>query len=235
MGWLVFFLIVGAVVWATASAIGQAKLQKAEDNTFASTYRGWDFFVSPHNRNVLAINREQGQVALGSVSAPKQYSLSTITQVEVLRDGASITSTNRGSQLAGAAIGALALGGIGLLLGGLTGSKRNQNTIHSIAIKIVVDDSTSPVHTIEFFKSPDKKGTDSKDSFVTAAAEKVDHFHALLVNALKNTATPAEDSVALQLGRLWELKQAGALTDDEFAAQKQRLLGAQTIARHEQT
>ena len=184
MGWLILVLIVGAVIWAMISAANLAALQKAEDGTFASNYKGWDYYVSPHNRNVLALNRELGQVALGHVTAPTQYPLGKITQIEVLRDGASITSTNRGSQLAGAAIGGLALGGVGLLLGGLTGSKRNQNTITSIAIKVMVDDGVAPIHSIEFFKSPDKKGTDSQNEFVISAAQKVDHFHALLVNAI---------------------------------------------------
>ncbi|MFT3729552.1 MAG: SHOCT domain-containing protein [Terricaulis sp.] len=222
---LIVVILFLAIVWGVISAIGTATLQATENSAFSANFKGWDFYISPHTRNVLALNRERGLIALGPVSKPKQYSLDQITQVEVLRDGASVTSTNRGSQIAGAAIGVIAFGGLGLLLGGLTGSKRNQSTVHSIALKVFVDDSAAPAHMIEFFKSPDKKGTDSASGYVKTAAGKLDHYHALLLNALKvQSPSMKVDDAATQIAKLWELKQSGALTEEEFIQQKQRLL-----------
>jgi len=229
MGWLIFFLFVGWFAWVAIDAAQKAKLQKAEDDAFVAAHKEWDIYVSPHSRTVLGLNRSTEQLVLGPVRSTKQYPLSDVAQVEVLRDGASITSTNRGSQAAGAAIGALAFGGIGLLLGGLSGSKRTNSTVHSIALKIIVDDPKSPVHTVEFFKSDEKKGTDATSEFVKAAAQRIDHFHALLINALRKRSDSGSSSVSTsvsdEVARLWELKQAGALTEEEFNQQKQRLLG----------
>ncbi|MDX2275513.1 MAG: SHOCT domain-containing protein [Hyphomonadaceae bacterium] len=229
MGWLIFWLVVIAVVWGVVDAGNKAKMAKAEENAFAASHKGWDVYVSPHSRTVLGLNRDADQIVLGPITAAKQYPLSAVAQIEVLRDGASVTTTDRGSQAAGAAIGALAFGGIGLLLGGLTGSKSNKATIHSIALKIIVDDPKSPVHVVEFFRSAEKKGTDASSEFVKSAAQKVDHFHALLVNALRKRTeaeVPKTISVSDEVARLWELRQAGALTEDEYSQQKRLLLGA---------
>jgi ribosomal protein L7/L12 len=80
--------------------------------------------------------------------------------------------------------------------------------------------------TLLFFKSPSKNGTDARSPLLKPALEKADRFHALLVNALRNhqRATPSIPNTTNELQRLWELKTAGALSDDEFAAQKARLL-----------
>lgn len=208
-------------------SLNDHKILNDQRETFTGSHAGWDTFVSPHNKGVISINRSAGKVALGKLPDWKEYEISQIASVEVLRDGASITSTDRGSQAAGALLGGLALGGVGLLLGGLSGSKTNRATIQSVAIKVIVDDNDLPVHVTEFFKSPSKKGTDARSFIIKPSLEKADHFHALLVNALRSSQKAGEhlklDS-ADQIRKLWELKQAGALTEEEFASQKARLL-----------
>lgn len=234
MGWFIFAVIVVAFVWAVMSAIEKAKVQADQAATFRASHAGWDIYVSPYAQKVLGIGRETSEILLGSISMPIKFKLVDVASVEVLKDGATITSTNRGSQLAGAALGGLALGGVGLLLGGLSGSKRNRATIQSLGIKVIVDNRAAPVHTVEFFRSPGKDGIDAKSALVTPALAEVERFHALLLNALRSihqTLPTNQGAAALpppgtadQIARLWELKQAGALTDEEFAAQKTRLL-----------
>jgi hypothetical protein len=49
---------------------------------------------------------------------------------EVIKDGTLITKTNRGSQVSGAIVGAALLGPVGLLLGGVTGTKRSEEKLN---------------------------------------------------------------------------------------------------------
>lgn len=121
------------------NAAQQAKIRANQNAEFIASHQGWDIYISPYNRGVIAIGRSTQEAVLGIVTASKCYKLSNIASVEVLRDGATVTTTNRGSQVAGALIGGVAFGAVGLLIGGVTGSKRNTNTIHSVAIKLIVD------------------------------------------------------------------------------------------------
>jgi hypothetical protein len=228
MGALIFIIVL-VVMWVIAKGIHDGKILAAQRAEFLTSHKGWDTYISLRNLGVMAISRENEEIVLGGISAWKQYSLAQVASVEVLRDGASITSTNRGSQAAGALIGGLALGGVGLLLGALSGSKRNMTTLHSVAIKIIVDDRETPVYTIVFFQSPRKKGTDARSPIIKTSLERADHFHALLVNALRNqqatspTDVPRADH-ADEIRKFWDLKLAGAISDEEFATQKARLL-----------
>jgi hypothetical protein len=237
---LIIAIIVIAVGWGIYSGIQQQKMRAQLLDSFNGTHAGWDTYVSAL-KQIVSISPDGSEVALGNATTPTLYLISALATVEILKDGASLTQTNRGSQAAGALIGGLALGGAGLLLGGLSGSKRNTNTIHSISLKLIVDDRSNPVYTIEFFKSPSKKGTDSHSFALKEPIASAEKFHALLVTAMRKAALDTSQHAAQQsvghksaadeLQKLWDLKQAGALTEDEFNAHKGRLLGPQLSAR----
>lgn len=230
MGAFIVVLIIVGIAWAIKKGLETAKLRQAENDTFTAQHKGWDIYVSPVDQSVLALNHDAAQIVLGRVTAYQQYPWTAIATVEVLRDGGSITSTNRGSQVAGAAVGGILLGGVGLLVGGLSGSKRTQQTINEVAIKLIVDDRVNPVHTIPFFRFPGK-GLDPNHVMVKQTLAKLDHYHALLVNAVRAAQIPVRApqemlaSTGAQLAQLWSLKEAGALTEAEFADQKVALLG----------
>ncbi|MBB2713324.1 hypothetical protein N2597_11300 [Rhizobium sophoriradicis] len=92
-------------------------------------------------------------------NAPKIFDFSQLTAVEVFRDGSSITKTNRSGQAAGAAVGAVLLGPAGLLLGGLTGSKRSIETITKLSLMIYVSDFIRPTYGVVFHKHLGSGGT----------------------------------------------------------------------------
>ena len=232
MGVLLPIIIVGVVIWLGMKGRQQAALQKAARDAFMAEHAGWDIFVLL-DQAVIALNHDKRAIVLGTVKANRQYPWSAIASVEVVRDGASITSTNRGSQLMGAAIGDVLLGPLGLLIGGVTGSKRTVQRVSQIGIKVIVDDRVSPVHTIDFLRVPGT-GVDPRNKLVRDAARRAEHVHALLVNAIRNSAAQvaaarpqiAERSTADRIEQLWSLRQTGALTESEFEQQKQQILGS---------
>jgi hypothetical protein len=132
----------------------------------------------------------------------------------------------------GAAVGEVLLGPLGLLIGGVSGSKRTVQRVSQIGLKIIVDDRVTPIYSIDFLRVPGT-GADPKNKLVKSAAQRAEHVHALLVNAIRNSslqvAAPApqigERSVGDRIDQLWKLKEAGALTDAEFQHQKAQLLG----------
>jgi hypothetical protein len=232
VGVLLFIIAVGVVIWLIKKGKDQAALHKAARETFMAKHAGWDVYVAPFGQKVIGLNHGSRAIVLGTIETHKQYPWSAIASVDVIRDGTSITSTNRGSQLMGAAVGEVLLGPLGLLIGGVTGSKRTVQRVSQIGIKIIVDDRYTPIYSIDFLRVPGS-GVDPKNKLVKDAANRAEHVHALLVNAIRNTslqlansqAQLPERSAADRIDQLWKLRQAGALSESEFEQQKAQVLG----------
>jgi hypothetical protein len=82
------------------------------------------------------------------------YGFKDIVAVEACRNGVSVTKTNRGSQIATAAIGHLLFGEKGFVVGGNTGSTTTTEQVSSLSIKIYLTDVMHPVREIGFYKGP---------------------------------------------------------------------------------
>lgn len=80
------------------------------------------------------------------------YDMSALMRSEVFEDGGGVSSTVRSSQVLGAAVGAALLGGAGLLLGGLSGKKRNDQVISSVSLGVTVNDASNALTEITFLK-----------------------------------------------------------------------------------
>lgn len=91
------------------------------------------------------------------------YHFTDIIEVSILEDDAveSTTATSRSSQVVGAAVGGLLLGGTGVILGGLSGKKKaiSQEFVTSLSLRIVIDDLCSPVCKVSFFAGRISKKT----------------------------------------------------------------------------
>jgi hypothetical protein len=74
--------------------------------------------------------------------------------VELVNGETSLHKTNRGSQVAGVAVGGLLLGPAGLIIGGLSGSGRQETRTRKLSIKIYTSDIFLPVHEVFFVDAP---------------------------------------------------------------------------------
>lgn len=238
MFWLILAAIAGFLWWALATEKQKRKLIADQNATFMASREGWDIYISAQHQQLIGLSPAADEVILGTVHDHQSYSIKDVVAVEVLKDGATITTTDRGSQLAGAAIGGLAFGGVGMLLGGLSGSQTSRSMVHSLSIKVIVDDRTNPFYVIDFIKLPQgSKGVDPSYPLAKPMFEAADRQHAMLVTALRKHAqgqvsAPPQPALVTsrtdELQRLWDLKSAGALTDEEFAIEKNKLLSSTT-------
>lgn len=198
-------------------------------------HRGWDIYTAPHDRGVIALNHETKRIVVGQVTNYIEHPWSDINAVEIERNGQSIQQTNRGSQVMGAAVGAMLLGPLGLLMGGMSGSKRQKERVNELSLKILIDDRSAPVHRIVFFRMKGS-GVDASSILLKEPARKMEHFHALLSNAVRSDhrttfapqfRTPLiGESPEERIGKLWDLRQAGAITESEFTTQKLAILAS---------
>jgi hypothetical protein len=226
-----------AAIVAILSAVNTGKEADETHRLISSKFKCDELYV-PKVRPIkgIGVNFQDKKLILGVGGKVFCYDFSQITAVEVVVNGATLTQTNRGSQLIGAAVGGVVFGGVGAVLGGLSGSSRSHSRVKSIYLKITLDDRYNPVWMICFFVDATQKGADPDGIPVRSARTALERIHAHMLNAIRQSQalhsvpTPTLSS-ADELRKLWDLKQAGILTDGEYMHQKTRLLeGAGTHA-----
>lgn len=234
MSFLVWIIVVVGAGWAINEAIKRKKQHDAEDRTFAGEHSGWDIYKSAHDRGVLALDHDGKRIAVGTVARHVERPWSDISAVEIEKNGQSIIQTNRGSQVMGAAVGAVLLGPLGLLVGSMGGSKRQKERINELSLKLRIDDRNAPVHRITFFRMKGN-GIDAQSRILKGPASQMEHFHALVANAIRAddrihfapvVSQIADGTSGDRIAKLWELRQAGALTADEYDAEKRAVLAS---------
>jgi len=151
---------------------------------------------------------------------------------EIFEDGTTITKTSRSSQLGGALIGGIAQGGVGALIGGLSGKTTTSGKIKRVVLRLIVNDTTNPTHEIYFQNVEGNSG----GLIHEAAMKQARHWHSLCdvlikradeedkVLAPKTPQIISQPYVADELKKLAELQSVGVLTADEFQQQKAVLL-----------
>jgi len=160
------------------------------------------------------------------------YSYKDLLEVEVLEDGGSITKTARGSQLGGMLIGGLALGGVGAIVGGLSGQKNNIDKIKSMDLKLVINNIDNPLFIINFFKSVESKGSTRSGLLYNNSNELIKEWHSRLSVLIKKADEEDKksekikntNSVADELIKLKELLKEEIISQDEFDKQKEKIL-----------
>lgn len=125
----------------------------------------------------------------GPKKTPRLYGFDQLVAVDVLRDGSSLQKTNRGSQAVGAAVGGVLLGPVGLLLGGLTGSKRSEERVRRLSLKLFTDDLHTPITEVVFFDFP--QGVTPDSDLIKLSAQALDEWHGRFRTILQRNQQPA--------------------------------------------
>lgn len=162
-------------------------------------------------------------------------SLTRPTLTEILEDDISITKTVRSSQVGGALVGGLVLGGVGAVVGGLSGKKQTSRQVKRVRLHLNVNDIKNPLHDICFLNM-DK--AIKKDGFIyQKVIERARHWHGLIEVLIKRADEEAKASatvtnetsyqslsIADEIKKLAELRDSGLLSLEEFQKQKVKLL-----------
>ncbi len=196
------------------------------------------YYFSGDNDSFLFVDFPSEQIIVGVGGVHRtDLPFSDIVKVEILRDGSSqTTSTNRGSQLLGAAVGAVAFGGVGAIIGGLSGSSTTTGGgVSNITLQITTEDIDDPIHEVTFYENESEEGGKRGQQWFDESVRDIAEFASHLDKAIRTVeASKIEESTAQSkepetlagaIGELWKLKEAGALTQEEFDVQKVRLMG----------
>ena len=179
--------------------------------------------IDTENRKIiLASKKEEPEVFV--------YSYKDILKSEIIEAGNAISSTNRMSQVAGAAIGGILTGGVGVIVGGLSGSKKTVNTSTNLSVNVIVNDINRPLFQVDFLISEVK----TSSSRYKDAMKKAQELHALISVLIKQADTEdnqemavnqtVTNSLADELKKISDLFQQGILTQDEYNKIKARII-----------
>jgi hypothetical protein len=135
-------------------------------------------FFNKENTKAIAIDELNKKIYIYSLHDKTNcYDFNDIIQSELIIDDQTVTSSNRGSQIVGMAIGGMLAGGIGALIGGLSGGKTTKQEIKNIELKLTINDMNNPNFRINFLSPLTKVGW-SKDSVrVKNAFSEIEKWH----------------------------------------------------------
>ncbi|MBX3562837.1 MAG: hypothetical protein KF780_13615 [Sphingomonas sp.] len=201
-----------------------------------------DSYASGFDGSCLGIDWDKRQIFAGITPDIQNYDFNLLQRAEIDIDGVTVTTTEsttktrRGAQIAGAAVGGIAFGPVGLLVGGFTGGNKmaasslDKRFVNSITIVMHFRDRAHPIQSVTFFKwEMSGKGVAHNAPILKDVVQKANRYHALLSQIIEERQEPKEESfeqqdVSIELERLWSLRQAGALTEAEFNDRKRKLL-----------
>lgn len=196
-------------------------------------------------RSGIAIDEARKKICLlrqdGNIARARTFSYKDIISSEISQDGSTITKVSRSSQAGSALVGAVLLGGVGAVIGGLSAKKTSTEKISHVSLRIIINYINNPLHEVTFLNSESDKNGHSYQSAMKEARfwnglidvliktadiddAKVETYppkHKELEGEINNTAVM---SVADEIKKLADLHQAGHLTSDEFQYQKAKLL-----------
>ncbi len=242
--WVWVFIILIGITVIGVIALGvmieintQNKIKAMEDHLcriidFSATQK----VIGLDGNTGLAIDEERKKICLLDYSqqnvAVRLFSYSDLLSSEIFEDGITVTKTVRSSQIGGALAGGLAFGGMGTIIGGISGKTQRYGNIESIDLRLTVNDTRNPLHCITFLDREAKKdGFRYKQAFQQAR-----HWYGLIEVLIKRAdledkTIHARDTpkilsgfIADELKKLAELRDRGILSNDEFQQQKMRLL-----------
>jgi len=171
---------------------GKKKLE--QELAMAPYFKATQKYIGAGGESCIAVDEDKKTFCL--ISNPHKnisqrvISYRDILSVEIHEDGGAVTSTSRASQAGGALLGGLALGGVGVLIGGLSGSSKTSNTIERVDSRITVNDTKSPIHDIQFWGGQVNRNS----PFYIRSSKEARHWQGLIEVFI--TKADAEDAMS---------------------------------------
>ncbi len=155
---LVAIVVVALGVWgskarkkASLLAVGKMETDIKGLKNFEVTQRFFSEYKYPGEQTGIVVDENSEKICfLSSIQPCQLFNFKDVIESEIIEDGYSVTKSSRTSQAGGAVVGGLLFGGAGAIIGGLSGSKKTTKNVTRIDLKIVVNDLSNPIYTINF-------------------------------------------------------------------------------------
>lgn len=154
------------------------------DNGLTATQK----FLSLNRENGIAIDEHKNKIAFLYKTSEKSYQInsydfSQVIEVEIIKDGETVTRTSKAGLLGGAAVGNLLAGGFGLIAGAMGSNKTSSEKVKQLSIRIILEDLSNPAHKIYFVNTPEAFDQSSEE--VVEALQDIDRWYGILTIIMK--------------------------------------------------
>lgn len=182
-----------------------------------------DFHPTKKIANIIAFDDNSNMVFVYTYKGFKKntdyFKYSDIVSFDLLEDGENISKGGLGRAVAGG----LLFGGVGAIVGGVTGSKKTKNVCNSLQIKVTLRNSYQQTVYIPFIQMSTKT---SSFEYKTAYKNAQETLSALQLACENISATPQSNtSNTDDIREYKKLLDEGIITQEEFNAKKKQLLG----------
>ena len=188
---------------------------------------------------VLLINDDAKQICILRPNIKKVIGFDQVIDVEYIVNEDTVASKSTLNTIGRAVIGGVLAGGVGAIVGGLSGKTKTESKISNIAVKVLIRDIDIPALNITYFDCktlPDRKpvAPDSiycqneilmAQNFVNTISVIIEEGKRVeMPKAQERQMLPENISVADEIKKLANLRDEGILTQEEFEKQKASLL-----------
>jgi hypothetical protein len=202
--WLFFFLSIFCIPLAISIAkqdtnAHRQKLIKSfkesiEKNSITPTQQ----FLSDDLTNGIVLDEEKSKIALLYNEEESynvvRFNFDKIIEIEVNQDGDTITKISKGNVIGGALVGSVLAGGVGALLGGLTTSKTSTEKVKNLNIRIIFNELSTPVFTVNFLNFQASLSKD--DERYKKAIKDIDHWYGIFSVLLKRNEETKQNIIS---------------------------------------
>lgn len=150
------------------------------------------------------------------------FNFDEIIDYELIEDGETITKGGLGRAVAGGVL----LGGVGAIVGGVTGKKKSKTVVNQMYVRISLNNKYVKQVTIKLIETEVKKNgftynlcKDSANKIISLLDYMSSQNNSVLSNS-NNTTSSADEILKFK-----KLLDDGIISDDEFNAKKKQLLG----------
>lgn len=189
--------------------------------SFKSTKKVGNYIDFDEERELLVIE----EVLFGKRKRPCIFEFKEIVEVELLEDGDTITKGGLGS----AALGGLLFGGVGAIVGGVTGARKTKSIVNKLQVKITLNNFNAPRLIIDLLEIPTMTNSSIYKTAYDYASEIMSTFAIIeqrkeLANTTVTFQVP-QSSDADEIMKYKTLLDSGVITQEEFDFKKKQLLG----------
>ena len=168
------------------------------------------------------------------------FNYADIIEVSYEENGNQLYTKSAGRTVGGAIVGGMLMGGAGAVVGGLSGASKQNKEVKSIDVKILLRSTSRTSYVLHFndancilktkdasdrslYETYTKNANQAKD-LLSVIIDNSKQVNSPIVQSLEQQKTSSSQSVADELAKLAKLKADGILTEEEFQAQKAKLL-----------
>jgi hypothetical protein len=188
---VIVLVIIGAVMWfilAYSLGVSRREIAANVEREIRSTpdFSADDVYVSPYDRNGLAIDNTRRLVMLIDATRRRTVGFEKLVSAEVMEDNVMLMTTKKG--LGRVVVGGLLAGAVGAIVGGLTGRQRSKSStgVRSVTLAVIVDDFNAPRHSVTFLRWSGEKGLSKNSPIYRQAIEKVQLWQSRLTIAMRH-------------------------------------------------